>query len=101
MEMQMICKRVASVIAQDTPSMTRFNDLYAQAVDVVQRIETDVSSSSNNFRPFSTASNLPDSDAITEDGTGSVVPVSDDGELTPSGRIMPVYCFKDSEEFIR
>ena len=101
MEMQMICRRVASVIAQDTPSMTRFNDLYAQAVDVVQRIETDVSSSSNNFRPFSTASNLPDSDAITEDGTGSVIPVSDDGELTPSGRIMPVYCFKDSEEFIR
>ena len=101
MEMQMICKKVASVIAQDTPSMSRFNDLYVQAVDVVQRIETDVSSSSSSSRPFSTASNFSDSDAITEDGTGSVIPVSDDGELTPSGRSLPVYCFNDSEEFIR
>ena len=99
MEMQMICKRVASVIAQDTPSVSRFNDLYAQAVDVLQRIESDVSSSSS--RPFSTTSNLSDSDALTEDGIGSVIPVSDDGEATLSGRSAPVYCFKDSEEFIR
>ena len=103
MEMQMICKRVASIIAQDTPSVSRFNDLYAQAVDEIQKIENDIRA--YDFHPyFPAASN--DFDTVNEEVAGSVKPVSDDGETSPSGSAplsMPPlsFCFKDCEEFIR
>lgn len=103
MEMQMICKRVASIIAQDTPSVSRFNDLYAQAVDEIQKIEHDIRA--YDFHPyFPAASN--DFDTVNEEVAGSVKPVSDDGETSPSGSAplsMPPlsFCFKDCEEFIR
>ena len=103
MEMQMICKRVASIIAQDTPSVSRFNDLYAQAVDEIQKIENDIRA--YEFHPyFPAASN--DFDTVNEEVAGSVKPVSDDGETSPSGSAplsMPPlsFCFKDCEEFIR
>jgi hypothetical protein len=103
MEMQMICKRVASIIAQDTPSVSRFNDLYAQAVDEIQKIENDIRA--YDFHPYFPASST-DFDTGNEEVAGSVKPVSDDGETSPSGSAplsMPPlsFCFKDCEEFIR
>lgn len=103
MEMQMICKRVASIIAQDTPSVSRFNDLYAQAVDEIQKIEHDIRA--YDFHPYFPAASS-DFDTVNEEVAGSVKPVSDDGETSPSGSAplsMPPlsFCFKDCEEFIR
>lgn len=103
MEMQLICKRVASIIAQDTPSVSRFNDLYAQAVDEIQKIENDIRA--YDFHPYFPATSN-DFDTCNEEVAGSVKPVSDDGETSASCSApltMPPlsFCFKDCEEFIR
>lgn len=103
MEMQLICKRVASIIAQDTPSVSRFNDLYAQAVDEIQKIENDIRA--YDFHPYFPATSN-DFDNGIEEVAGSVKPVSDDGETSPSCSapltLPPLsFCFKDCEEFIR
>jgi hypothetical protein len=100
----MVCKRVASIIAQDTPSVSRFNDLYAQAVDEIQKIDNDI-------RAYDFTSPIPtplqgDTSSINEDCPSSIKPVSVDGEphladSSPLNAAPLSFCLKDCEEFIR
>lgn len=103
MEMQMVCKRVASIIAQDTPSVSRFNDLYTQAVDEIQKIDNDIRA--YDFTP-PTPTPLQYDANINEDCPSSGKPVSVDGEphssdSSPLNAAPLSFCFKDCEEFIR
>ena len=103
-ELQEICKRVAAIIPQDSPSVSRFNDLYATAVEEVQRVETEVcgidSASMPTFR-----STMKGEGGVSNGGEGKRI--SDDGgtsstqESSVSPPTNPLCSFKECGEFIR
>ena len=106
LELQVICKRVAAVIPQDAPSVSRFNDLYAMAVEEVQRAETQIRALDSTV-----ISSVSSSKSKMKGGVGSKwgedAPVFDDREAisvrdpSVSPNLLSSLCFKECGEFIR
>ena len=100
-ELQIICKRVAAIIPQDTPTVSHFNDLYVLAAEEVHKAESEIRILESRF--FPSDSSL--SSVVKEKEEGQRV--SDDGETSPTYDLpinakAPVpFNFKDCDEFIR
>ena len=100
-ELQEICRRVAAIIPQDSPSVSRFNDLYATAVEEVQRVETEVSV----IDSASVRSTMKGEGGVSNGGEGKRV--SHDGETSSTSEssvsppTSPSFSFVECGEFIR
>jgi hypothetical protein len=109
-EMQMICKRVASIIPQDTLPVSRFNNLYLEAVQEVREAEGDVRvKDSKGFSSFSSSSTATSSSTASSSSScrdeekARVSGLEDkDNETSSVDHLTPIaLSFVNCEEFIR
>ena len=99
-ELQVICKKVAAIIPQDTPTVSQFNDLYALAAEEVQKAESEIRMVESQLLPSDTSvsslkNEQDEGQRVINDGETSItydIPV----KIAPVG-----LNFKDCDEFIR